>query len=169
MISFFQHSTRHTLAVQSDGRLSASDIKALTWLFEGAAYTEAAALEGYFIGPRKEMITPWSTTAVEITQNMRIQGLGRIEEFFPATAESTFDPMLQVLYNGLDQNIFTVDKEPAPIVYIDDLKAYNISEGLALSAEEIDYLLRLEKILQTEYGLPAAAGSSGKLDLGETV
>ncbi|MCR5713325.1 MAG: phosphoribosylformylglycinamidine synthase [Bacteroidales bacterium] len=145
MISFFQHSTRHTLAVQSDGRLSASDIKALTWLFEGAAYTEAAALEGYFIGPRKEMITPWSTTAVEITQNMRIQGIGRIEEFFPATAESTFDPMLQVRYNGLDQNIFTVDKKPAPIVYIDDLEAYNVSEGLALSAEEIDYLLRLEK------------------------
>ena len=33
------------------------------------------------MGPRREMITPWSTNAEEITQNMGISGILRIEEF----------------------------------------------------------------------------------------
>ena len=35
--------------------------------------------EGCFVGTRREMITPWSTNAVEITQNMGLEGAGRIE------------------------------------------------------------------------------------------
>ena len=65
-------------------------------------------MEGYFIGPRKEMITPWSTNAVEITQNMALQGISRIEEYYPVKdADAEYDPMLQRLYKGLDQEIFT--------------------------------------------------------------
>ena len=98
-------------------------------------------MEGHFVGPRREMITPWSTNAVEITQNMGLEGITRIEEYFPvSSAEADHDPMLQRVYNGLDQMIFTISKQPDPIVYIDDLEAYNQQEGLALSAEEIAYL-----------------------------
>ena len=84
------------------------------------------------------MITPWSTNAVEITQNMGLKGIARIEEYFPVKGpDSEYDPMLRRLYYGLDQNIFTINKQPDPIVYIENLEEYNKQEGLALSAEEI--------------------------------
>ncbi|MDR2968967.1 MAG: phosphoribosylformylglycinamidine synthase, partial [Tannerellaceae bacterium] len=90
---------------------------------------------------RREMITPWSTNAVEITWNMGIRGISRIEEYYPATSKDTeHDPMLQRIYNGLDQGIFTIDKKPDPIFYIDDIAAYNMQEGLALSEDEVKYL-----------------------------
>ena len=90
-------------------------------------------LKGCFVGPRREMITPWSTNAVEITQNMSLSGISRIEEYFPVKDEhAEHDPMLQRMYKGLDQNIFTVDIQPAPIVYIENLEEYNEQEGLAL-------------------------------------
>ena len=42
------------------------------------------------------MITPWSTNAVEITQNMGLHGILRIEEFDEAQDENAaFDPMLK--------------------------------------------------------------------------
>ncbi len=121
-------------------------IEKLEWLLNGSIIL-TEKLKGIFIGPRKEMITPWSTNAVEITQNMGIEGISRIEEFFEADEESPFDPMLQRKYKDLDQNIFTIDKEPEPIIYIENIKAYNQQEGLALNDDEIRYLEELsEKI-----------------------
>ncbi len=143
MIHFFQTSDRHVYAVQSNRQLTDTDTQKLTWLFSGAQALSEPSLQGTFIGPRREMITPWSTNAVEITQNMGIDGILRIEEYVPVTAdsnESGFDPMLQRKYDGLAQDLFTIDKQPDPIVYIDDIAAYNDQEGLALSKEEIDYL-----------------------------
>ena len=94
------------------------------------------------------MITPWSTNAVEITQNMNLHGIARIEEYFPVKNENAdHDPMLQRMYNGLDQDIFTVNIQPAPIEYISDLETYNEQEGLALSPAEIEYLHGVEKQL----------------------
>src|SRR5690606_5117865 len=78
------------------------------------------------------------------TQNMGIDGIIRIEEFEKVGADFTdFDPMLSQKYNALDQNIFTVNSEPAPIIEIDNIAEYNEAEGLALSNEEIDYLNNL--------------------------
>lgn len=108
-------------------------------------------IEGNFIGPRREMITPWSTNAVEITQNMGITGILRIEKFRQVSfAEKdkdseVYDPMLERVYSKLDQHIFTIDKTPDPIIYIDDIAAYNEKEGLALSEEEIAYLNEVAK------------------------
>ena len=102
---------------------------------------QSETLEGWYVGPRREMITPWSTNAVEITQNMGLTGIARIEEYFPVSSGDTdHDPMLQRIYNGLNQEIFTISKKPDPIVYIEDLEVYNQQEGLALSQEEIAYL-----------------------------
>ncbi len=95
--------------------------------------------------PGKEMITPWSTNAVEITQNMGISGIIRIEEFHHAASKPEWDPMLQALYKGLDQHIFTIDKEPDPVIFIEDIRSYNSREGLALNDDEIDYLEKLAK------------------------
>ncbi len=124
-------------------------IARLQWLFGNADYIQSERIEGTFIGPRKEMITPWSTNAVEITQNMGIKGIERIEEFTVSPDDNpTFDPMLQRIYDGLDQSIFTIDKKPEPVQFIDDIGAYNQKEGLALSSDEIDYLNALSKKLK---------------------
>ena len=141
MIQFFQSPTKTVLAVEAAHAFSSEDRAKLVWAFSGATPLEAETLAGWFVGPRREMITPWSTNAVEITQNMGIAGISRIEEYFSVSSgEAEHDPMLQRIYNGLDQTIFTISKQPDPIIYIDDLEAYNQQEGLALSAEEIAYL-----------------------------
>ncbi|MBQ5681543.1 MAG: phosphoribosylformylglycinamidine synthase, partial [Bacteroidaceae bacterium] len=94
---------------------------------------------------RREMITPWSTNAVEITQNMAIDGISRIEEYWAVSSEDAdYDPMLQRLYHGLNQDIFTIERKPEPIINIENLEEYNEQEGLALSPEEIEYLHGVE-------------------------
>ena len=140
MILFFNGSSDTIFAVKTARELSNNDIEKLCWLFGNAQQINQKTLEGYFIGPRREMITPWSTNAVEITQNMGLVGIERIEEFAKAQADTHFDPMLQRRYNGLDQEIFTINKQPEPVIYITDLRSYNQENGLALSEEEISYL-----------------------------
>ena len=141
MIQFFDAGQGKIYAVGLSETLSPQDLPKLLWLFGNAKTIEATELKGYYVGPRKEMITPWSTNAVEITQNMGISGISRIEEFEQVeSANVAFDPMLQVLYTSLDQSLFTIDIEPEPVRYIDDIATYNQKEGLALSDEEIDYL-----------------------------
>ena len=141
MIQFFQSSAKSVLAVEAQQAFSPEETQKLVWLFSEATPLPSEQLEGWYVGPRREMITPWSTNAVEITQNMGLTGISRIEEYFPvASGEAEYDPMLQRIYNGLDQAIFTISKQPDPIVYIEDLETYNQQEGLALSQEEIAYL-----------------------------
>ena len=148
MILFFRTPAESIIATSVDHQLTAEEVTRLAWLYGQANVIDATTLEGHFVGPRREMITPWSTNAVEITQNMGLAGIQRIEEYFPvASADAEYDPMLQRMYNGLDQEIFTVNVEPAPIVNIEDLDAYNEEEGLALSREEIEYLHRVEEQL----------------------
>lgn len=144
-ISFFRTPGGSVIATEVDHRLNAEEIEKLCWLYGGATVETEDGLKGCFVGPRREMITPWSTNAVEITQNMSLSGISRIEEYFPVKDEhAEHDPMLQRMYKGLDQNIFTVDIQPAPIVYIENLEEYNEQEGLALSPEEIEYLHQVE-------------------------
>lgn len=135
-------------AVQYQTSENSLDVSKLEWLFSGACKLQGDAVTGYFVGPRREMVTPWSTNAVEITQNMGISGILRIEEFFKTEDErASFDPMLQAFYKGLDQHVFTIDKQPEPIVYIEDIRTYNVQEGLALNPDEITYLEGLAKKL----------------------
>ena len=145
MIYFFTTQGGSVIATQANNVLTAADVEKLCWLYSEAKPVEGESMEGFFVGPRREMITPWSTNAVEITQNMGLEGIVRIEEYFPVEGEDAeYDPMLQRMYRGLDQAIFTVDIEPKPIEFIEDLDSYNEQEGLALSKEEIDYLHRVE-------------------------
>ena len=144
-ISFFRTPGGSVIATEADHRLNAEEIEKLCWLYGGATVETEDGLKGCFVGPRREMITPWSTNAVEITQNMSLSGISRIEEYFPVEDEHAgHDPMLQRMYKGLDQDIFTVNIQPAPIVYIENLEEYNEQEGLALSPEEIEYLHQVE-------------------------
>ena len=149
MIHFFGNVTGKVFAVQTTKELSTETISKLVWLFGNQPKIEEASLDAFFVGPRAAMVTPWSTNAVEITQNMAIKGVIRIEEFIAVTEEfSGFDPMLSEKYNGLHQNIFSVNIQPDPILEIVDIGAYNHKEGLALNNEEVEYLENLSKKLE---------------------
>ena len=141
MIQFFKNQSNSIIAVQSLNSFSESDLKKLQWLFSDAAPVMSSNLDGVFIGPRREMITPWSTNAVEIATNIGVEGLLRMEEFFPvSSADAEHDKMLQRVYQGLDQNIFNISRTPEEIIEIDDIASYSDKEGLALNPDEIEYL-----------------------------
>lgn len=148
MILFFRTEDQQIYSVSTKIPLSSSDISKLEWLFGQAIKVDAQSIDLVFIGPRAAMITPWSTNAVEITQNMGISGIERIEIFTPFSENySGFDPMLLQKYSRLDQDIFTLHSKPEPVKDVDDISAYNISEGLSLSVEEVAYLINLAKKL----------------------
>lgn len=147
MIYFFGNESKTVFAVATQMEFSAETISKLNWLFQAELLLDASSnqpksvLADFFVGPRATMITPWSTNAVEITQNMGIQGIARIEEFTLVAADfKDFDPMLLQKYSAINQDIFTIAISPEPILYIDDIAQYNQSEGLSLSSEEVDYL-----------------------------
>ncbi|MFY8191413.1 MAG: phosphoribosylformylglycinamidine synthase, partial [Bacteroidia bacterium] len=144
MIYFFENPRKHIFAVQSNEAFTAETTQKLNWLFGEAIALQTEVLSGNFIGPRAAMVTPWSTNAVEITQNMGISGIIRIEEFEPANdSNAAFDPMLFQKYEDLDQTIYTINIVPEPILNISDIAAFNKQEGLALSEEEVEYLNNL--------------------------
>ena len=141
MIHFFGHPTATVYALQTNGEISTQDSEKLSWLFGGAPKINAASIDAFFIGPRAAMITPWSTNATEITQNMGVSGIKRIESFTACLESSSdFDPMLSAKFGQLNQEIFRVTTRPEAVLEIEDIAAYNTQEGLALSDEEVTYL-----------------------------
>ncbi|MCB6901950.1 phosphoribosylformylglycinamidine synthase [Hoylesella buccalis] len=146
MILFFKTPQETIIATEMDHQPSQEETSKLCWLFGGAECIDTQQLDGIYVGPRREMVTPWSTNAVEITENMNLSGITRIEEYFPVSSkEATHDPMLQRMYEKLDQSLFTVNHEPEPIKLVENLEQYNEDEGLALSPEEMAYLHTIEK------------------------
>lgn len=145
MILFFKSKLNKIIAVQYDNTVIEDDLPKLCWLL-AAEKLEEKSLNGFFVGPRAEMVSPWSTNAVEITQNMGISSVVRIEEFkIESSAKASHDKMLEVLYTELNQALFTVNLQPESVKYIDDIAAYNQEEGLALSDEEVEYLNNVSK------------------------
>ena len=148
MIHFFGNETSTVFAVQTQNELSTATISKLNWLFGNAPKINKSVLTDFFIGPRAAMVTPWSTNAVEITQNMGIEHIIRIEEFHNVSVDFTdFDPMISQKYSELNQAIFNINIQPEAILEIDDIAVYNKQEGLALSQEELAYLENLSKKL----------------------
>lgn len=151
MIQYFPTSTMTVYAVQTTKQLSAETLSKLHWLFatkQPDSTLPKDSLTGTFIGPRAAMVTPWSTNAVEITQNMGIEGLVRIEELLHVDSNySDFDPMISQRFENPGQDIFTVNITPESIKNIEDIASYNQQEGLALNAEEVTYLENLSKKL----------------------
>ncbi|MCB9425413.1 MAG: phosphoribosylformylglycinamidine synthase [Flavobacteriales bacterium] len=146
MIHFFENESQLIYAVQTQNPISEETVSKLKWLFGNAQAIEGTTFsnENGFIGPRAAMITPWSTNAVEITQNMGIEGIIRIEELSRLNDENKdYDPMISQKYEELNQDMFTINIQPEAILDIIDIEAYNRAEGLALSPEEVDYLNNL--------------------------
>ena len=148
MILFFKTQKETVIATEVNHQLNDDETAKLAWLYGDATLMETRELEGFYVGPRREMVTPWSTNAVEITQNMNLNGISRIEEFFPvASRNADYDPMLQRMYEGIGQEVFCVDRQPEPVKHVDNLEEYNEKEGLALSTDEMAYLHDIEKQL----------------------
>ena len=146
MIHFFGNQNSKVFAVQATKELSTETTAKLVWLFGNQPKIEQASLDAFFVGPRAAMITPWSTNAVEITQNMGIEDIIRIEEFKASAEEfNDFDPMISEKFKGLNQESFTINIQPEAILQINDIAAYNKQEGLALSDEEVEYLESVAK------------------------
>ena len=148
MIHFFGTPDIKVFAVQTVSDLTSETIAKLQWLFGDQPKIEQTTLNSNFVGPRAAMITPWSTNAVEITQNMGIEGIIRIEEFSAIGSDfSDFDPMISEKFKGLHQQSFEIDITPEPILNITDISAYNQQEGLSLNDDEVAYLNQVsEKI-----------------------
>ncbi|MCF8274356.1 MAG: phosphoribosylformylglycinamidine synthase [Flavobacteriaceae bacterium] len=146
MIHFFGNESSKVFAVQTTKELSTETISKLEWLFGNQSKIKQASLDAFFVGPRAAMITPWSTNAVEITQNMGIPDIIRIEEFNAVSKDfRDFDPMISEKFNGLNQESFTINIIPEPILNIQDIAKYNKQEGLSLSDDEINYLEGISK------------------------
>ena len=148
MILFFKTQKETVIATEVNHQLNDEEIAKLAWLYGDATLMDTQELEGFYVGPRREMVTPWSTNAVEITQNMNLNGISRIEEFFPvASRNADYDQMLQRMYEGIGQEVFCVNRQPEPVKHVDNLEEYNEKEGLALSTDEMAYLHHIEKQL----------------------
>ncbi len=146
MIHFFGNATKNVFAVQASKPLSKDTVTKLSWLFSNQPKIELEVLKSSFIGPRAAMITPWSTNAVEITENMGIDGVTRIEKFEAVDIDfNDFDPMISEKYVILNQNIFDIDIEPEPVIDIYNISEFNKKEGLSLNDEEIDYLNKISE------------------------
>jgi len=146
MILYFQDKFETIFAVDSSTKLNDIDLKKLEWLFV-AKHINQASINSNFVGPKKTMISPWSTNAVEISENMAITGILRIEKFVPKKSSDYFDPMLFEDYSILDQNLFKISASPKPIIEIEHISDYNLKEGLALNHEEVNYLNELSNKL----------------------
>ena len=147
MILFFGDNTRNKIfTVQSNVKISKQEIDKLSWVFGGKPIILNTEINSTYLGPRAAMISPWSTNAVEITQNMGINSIIRIEEFNKVESNfSDFDYMVYERYETLNQDIFTVDIKPEEILTINDIEKYNLQEGLSLNSEEIEYLNNISK------------------------
>jgi phosphoribosylformylglycinamidine synthase len=144
MVTFFRSDDGLITAVSHSAPFNREAQKSLSWLLAGASVMHNPGVSGMFRGPRREMITPWSTNAIEITQNMGLVGIERMEQFVPVNQASTaFDRMLEQVYSDLNQEIFNIVHPPEPVQEIEDISTYNTQEGLALSDDEVTYLEEL--------------------------
>jgi phosphoribosylformylglycinamidine synthase len=147
MICFFGNPSKRIFALQTQLPLDAKNIKKLSWLFGDQPHLDTPTVEGVFVGPRVSMVTPWSTNAVEITQNMGIEGIIRIEQFLVFSTNDAIDPMVSERFETLEQKLFTVEVTPEPILEVEDISAYNETQGLSLSGNEVAYLEKLSQQL----------------------
>ena len=147
MILFFGDSSVKVFAVKCKQPLTIPQKEKLSWLFSDQPLLKTEIILGDFYGPRATMVTPWSTNAVEIAENMGISGIERIEFYEAKKIVKNPDPMLLNAFDSLNQEIFEIDLLPEAVLQIDDIAAYNKQEGLALNDNEVNYLEKLANSL----------------------
>lgn len=152
MIHFFGNAKNKVYAVQTSRPLDSEQVEKLKWLFGNQPLLSESAITpsgaAHFLGMRAAMISPWSTGAVEITQNMNIEGILRIEEYQNENhSDFSFDPLLHEKFSKLDQTLFKTDSVAEGILEVDNISEYNQKHGLAMNEEEVAYLEKLSEKL----------------------
>ncbi|OQK18171.1 phosphoribosylformylglycinamidine synthase [Methyloprofundus sedimenti] len=168
-ISHISASYVHFAEVQHE--LSAADDKILRKLLAYGSETENRQQKGnitYWVVPRPGTISPWSSKATEIAQRCGL-GIGRLERGTEFTLDCAVaidqakrhaihallhDRMMQTVVDTLEQLDLFVQHQPLPLSTVaiiecgrDALVQANSDLGLALSDDEIDYLVDSFKAL----------------------
>ncbi len=123
---------------------------------------ELGESDGFFVTPRKGTISPWSSKATDIFHNCGLTDVLRVERgiryrLIGATGKAVsveeVRQVSDVIHDRMTEGIYTdvsdifQHMEPAPFVTVDvtgqgvdALREANVSMGLALSEDEIEYL-----------------------------
>jgi phosphoribosylformylglycinamidine synthase len=141
--------------VETDAPLGEGELRVLERLLRyGAPPQEPAPGDTlYLVVPRIGTISPWSSKATDIAHNCGLAGVRRIERGVayyvrggtraPAVAALLHDRMTETVLGSFDEaaQLFQhVPPRPLARVPLAALEEANRSLGLALSADEIDYL-----------------------------
>jgi phosphoribosylformylglycinamidine synthase len=154
---------RHFVEVSQP--LNDEQLETLTALMNYGPKEQSAELKGslLLVVPRPGTISPWSSKATDIAHNCGLQGVLRIErgtayyiESSAALSEQQLNDLGDLLHDRMVETVFTdlqqaqtlfVQHQPKPLTEVDimaggvkALKDANISLGLALADDEIDYL-----------------------------
>ncbi len=125
--------------VQSSCLLSSESIKKLSGILEAEVLPGNTHAQKV-VGPRREVVSPWSTNATEIAKNIGVTEVNRIERFVAVEGDPVYDPMVEQLYECLSLDMLTIFDKPASLRQVEDIRAYGREAGLALSEEEVVYL-----------------------------
>ena len=131
---------------------------------EEAISTSYKLDEQFIVSPRIGTISPWSSKATDIVEHSGLGKTGRVERgvLYTVTgwrkvSDAKRQEVLLQLHDRMTQNVLThigqasllfEQKEPAPVRRLisieemaEDIRTYNTELGLALSDDEIDYLV----------------------------
>ncbi len=149
--------------LEVDGELAEDELgKSYSLLDTEKAYEE---VPGFFVTPRKGTISPWSSKATDIFRNCGLKRVLRAERGMhcslvdssgsivtPGSAGAALEALYDRMTEGVYEDVSDIFQhiEPAPFVEVDvigsgrdALEKANVQMGLALSAEEIDYLFKV--------------------------
>uniref|UniRef100_A0A8J7VVZ9 Phosphoribosylformylglycinamidine synthase n=1 Tax=Coralloluteibacterium stylophorae TaxID=1776034 RepID=A0A8J7VVZ9_9GAMM len=159
----------HVYLVDPGAEAEAVDRSALARILDAGAASPAAAgdARSVYVVPRLGTVSPWASKATEILRGCGV-GIRRVERGLrldieglpagdpaahPQLARALHDPMTQSLLQDLEAAA-ALFATPAPgateRVALADLEAANARLGLALSADEIDYLRSRYAALERE-------------------
>ncbi|NSL54614.1 phosphoribosylformylglycinamidine synthase [Uliginosibacterium aquaticum] len=146
--------------VEIEEALSAQELERLVDLLDARPATSAApAGTNLLVTPRLGTISPWSSKATDIAHNCGFAKIVRIERGIQFSLDGTFarDTVLPLLHDRMTESVLdSVDAAaglfahyaPQPLTSVDTLTGgraalvvANTELGLALSEDEIDYLV----------------------------
>ena len=141
-----------------DGTLDKSALEKFNNLLSYGPAMPSQRVDGqqFYVVPRPGTISPWASKATDIAHNCGLDAIRRIERGIVYYIDSRDTMPLELLHDRMVEAVFTdVDDcaalfqhhEPRPLLEINALndgkaalQQANINLGLALSADEIDYL-----------------------------
>ena len=151
--------------VDSQGDLSKQQIEILEKLltYGPARQTQSPSGTLFFITPRPGTISPWSSKATDIAHNCSLENINRIErgcayyvDTEEALSEADFALIASFLHDRMTESVFTHTDEANVLFAQATAKSFtsveilehgkgaliaaNVSLGLALADDEIDYL-----------------------------